>query len=302
MYKLISKNHNLILTVAKTGISLAAVYFLWNHRSQWQSLQSGFSVISWKLISILLVLSFFNWFFEIIKWQYLTKPVKIINFTEAGKQSLISFSVSLLTPNRIGDYGAKVLFYDKSDHKKIISLNFIAQTSQLILTIIMGLLGLSSLYFFSQNLKIDSIWLKIGLFLIVFGIILLFLIKIYKKRQSAEKLLWSPHLWQIGILFSAIRYLIFSSQFVLLLLFFKINLDLTTLYTAVFMTYFIAAMIPMLAFMDWAVKASVAVGVFSLFHIPQIIIFKIIGLMWLSNFMLAFLVGLILMWFSKWHK
>jgi len=302
MYKLISKNHNLILMLVKTGISLAAVYYLWLHREHWQSLETSMPAFSWKLLSILLVLSLLNWFFEIKKWQELVKPVKKINFKEAGKQSLISFSISLLTPNRLGDYGAKALFYDKKEQKKIVSLNFIAQTSQLIITILMGILGISALYFSSKKLKIDENWLKTSVFLVFLSVILYFLIKIYKKRLSSEKLILTTHLWRTGLSYATIRYLIFSSQFVLLLLFFKIQLNLPELYPAVFTTYFLATLIPMLAFMDWAVKGSVAVSIFSLFKVPQLIVLKTVGLMWLSNFMLAFVAGLLLMWFSKRHK
>jgi len=299
MYKLISKNHNLFLTLAKTGISLAAVYYLWLHRGQWQNISENTQVFSWKLLSILLVFSLLNWFFEIKKWQKLVKPVKNINFKEARRQSLISFSISLLTPNRLGDYGAKALFYDKKERKKIVSLNFIAQTSQLVITILMGILGIIILYFSSKKLKIDENWLKMSLFLVFFGIILFILIKIYKKRIASEKMILSTHLWRAGLSYAAMRYVIFSSQFVLLLLFFKVQLNLSELYPAVFATYFIASLIPMLAFMDWAVKGSVAMGIFSLFQVPEFIILKTVGLMWLSNFMLAFIVGLLLMWISK---
>jgi len=302
MYKLIRKNHNLFLTLAKTGISVAAVYYLWLHRGQWQNLSENSQLFSWKILSVLLVFSFLNWFFEIKKWQELVKPVKNINFKEAGKQSLISFSISLLTPNRIGDYGAKALFYDKNERKKIVSLNFIAQTSQLVITILMGILGSIILFFSIKNLEIDQNWVKMSLFLVFLGVILFFLIKIYKKRQSTEKLILSPHLWRTGLSFATIRYVIFSSQFVLLLLLFKMPLNLSALYSAVFTTYFLASLIPMFAFMDWAVKGSVAVGIFSLFQVPKVIIIKTVGLMWLSNFMLAFIVGLLLMWISKRHR
>lgn len=299
MYKLISKNHNLFLTLAKTGISLAAVYYLWLHRGHWQSMSENSRFFSWKLISILLVFSLLNWLFEIKKWQVLVKPVKKINFKEAGKQSLISFSISLLTPNRLGDYGAKALFYDKKELKNIVSLNFIAQTSQLVITILMGIPGIIILYFSSKNIKIDDNWLKISVFLVFFGVIFYFLIKTYKKRLSSKKMILSTHLWRTGLLFASVRYVIFSSQFLLLLLFFKVPMNFSMLFPAIFTTYFFASLIPMLAFMDWAVKGSVAVSIFSLFQVPKVIIIKTVGLMWLSNFLLAFIVGLFLMWLTK---
>ena len=40
-----------------------------------------------------------------------------INFFEAYEQCLASLTVSIITPNRIGEYGAKALFFEKENRK-----------------------------------------------------------------------------------------------------------------------------------------------------------------------------------------
>ena len=45
---------------------------------------------------------------EIAKWKILTNNVKKNSWLDATKQSLASLTLSLITPNRIGEYGAKI--------------------------------------------------------------------------------------------------------------------------------------------------------------------------------------------------
>ncbi len=74
-------------------------------------------VFSPKNVTFLLILTIFNWFFEILKWQKLVKTIKNVSFFEALNQSLGGHTASLITPNRIGDYGAKVLYFTKQFRK-----------------------------------------------------------------------------------------------------------------------------------------------------------------------------------------
>lgn len=59
----------------------------------------------------LLILTIFNWFFEILKWQNLASYASPISIYEAAKQSLAAHTSSLLMPNKIGEFGAKALFF-----------------------------------------------------------------------------------------------------------------------------------------------------------------------------------------------
>ena len=60
-------------------------------------------------ILILLILTLLNWSLEIVKWKRLTAIIKPISFFESFKQCTSSLATSLITPNRIGEYGAKAL-------------------------------------------------------------------------------------------------------------------------------------------------------------------------------------------------
>jgi len=162
-------------------------------------------------------------------------------------------------------------------------------------------MGIAALLYWSfrpLNKQLSIPYIKWGLLLFVMLSILIFLLKKYIK-QPRKLIITQPKLWQKSLSYAGIRYLIFSSQFVLLLILFSVPLHAPVLYSAVFLTYFISALIPMLAFLDWAVKGSVAIWIFSWLHISEQVIFKIIALMWTTNFLLPFLAGLILIWRYK---
>jgi hypothetical protein len=302
MYKLIGKYHNLFLNLSKVFMAGGAVYFLWQHKEIPHIWYQSEQVLSFKIWLVILVLSTFNWFFEIKKWQVLASFIKPISFQTAAKQSLISFSVSLLTPNRIGEYGAKSLFYPKKKIKNVLSLNFIGNVSQLLITLLMGIIaGL----FLWQYLPIT--FLKEGTVqqhYILLGIVFLALISFgviwFKHRfLDAKKIIFDAKIWQQGLAFALVRYLIFSSQFVLLLYLLHSNVAVYHLFLAVWLTYLGAAIIPVLAFFDWAVKGSVAVSVLSLLQIPSAVVFKVVMLMWTANFLIPFLIGTYLFWRYK---
>ncbi len=90
----------------------------------------------------MLFLTIINHFLEIAKWKILTNNVKKNSWLEATKQSLASLTLSLITPNRIGEYGAKALYYTNDKRKQILLLNFAGNFYQLVITIVLGAIGL----------------------------------------------------------------------------------------------------------------------------------------------------------------
>src|SRR5690606_15596062 len=91
---------------------------------------------------LFVVLATVNWTFEVLKWQSLASTIEKMDFKTALKQSLTSLTVSLATPNRIGEYGAKALFFEKDNRKKVLLLTFYSNAAQLITTVVFGLVGL----------------------------------------------------------------------------------------------------------------------------------------------------------------
>jgi hypothetical protein len=95
-------------------------------------------------IGFLLLLSILNRFFEILKWQNLASNIKPITVSEATKQVLAALTAGIFTPNGIGEYAGKALYYEKSETTQVIFLNLICNGIKWF-SVIIGLFGL--LYF-----------------------------------------------------------------------------------------------------------------------------------------------------------
>ncbi|RPD97789.1 hypothetical protein EGM88_07955 [Aureibaculum marinum] len=254
---------------------------------------------SYKTIFTLLGFTIFNWLFEILKWQKLVSIVKHITFYNSLQQSLGSLTASLFTPNRIGEYGAKAIYYKKGNRRKIMLLNLLGNMSQMSVTLTLGAIGL--LYIFINfKLEIDVYrFKKLGyLVAIVLLIVLGIGLKGFKKIRGfyidkiilfVKKMSLKSHL--TIVLFSFLRYLIFSHQFYFLLIIFEVNLDYLTCMSLITAMYFLASIVPSLALLDWLVKGSVAIWIFSLVSVNELIIVTITLLMWILNFGIPAIIG-----------
>ncbi len=248
-----------------------------------------------KNMGILFSLTLLNWIFEILKWQVLGKQLREISFSESAKQVLTAHTTSIFTPFKIGEYGAKTLFFGKKQAKKVIFLNFLGNMAQLCATLFFGIVGL--FFFVKWNF---SQWLEVFVFIIVLGFLFLFIgkrwisfgnfkIKGFSLTKISDFIKSIPKSNRIKILgFSFARYVFFSFQFCFLLSL------LTPVYWAeilplVFTMYLLSSALPVLQLFDFAVKGGIAVLVFS--AVPAQIVVTVAFIMWLLNAMLPTLVG-----------
>ncbi|MFD1293411.1 hypothetical protein ACFQ5N_06140 [Lutibacter holmesii] len=262
-----------------------------------QQFQVAFSNNIWAFIAILLCTDV-NWFLEIFKWKNLVNTFQKITFFKAYEQSFGAHTASLITPNRIGEYGAKALYFKKEYHKKIVGLNFIGNMCQLTATTFFGCIGL---VYVLLNFKINFPEFNTKTLLIV-GIILSILL-LFKKQFRFFKieqypLQFSQFLKSIStatyiktLSFSFMRYLVFSHQFYFLLQLFGVKTDYFTLMSFIFCMYFFASFIPSLSIFDWVIKGSVAVWLFQFIEVNELTIITVTTFMWILNFALPAILG-----------
>ena len=301
------KTKQFFFVLIKISIVVIAFYFIYKKLTQNNDLDfNTFNqiitkkrVLSLKTISFLLVLSIFNWFFEILKWQALVSPIKHISFKNALEQTFGSLTASLVTPNRIGEYGAKAMYYTKNFRKQIMLTNLIHNTLQMGVTTGFGLVGcLYFLRYYDANINFGN-GIKITfLILLLIGVLVAVLRrkKVSFKGFSFEKL--ATNLKQfpkkvigLALCYSLARYLIFSFQFYYLLLIFDVELTYLDAMTLITTMYFLASIIPSIFVLDVLVKGSVAVYLFSFVGAATLTILSIVTLMWLFNFVLPSIYG-----------
>ena len=83
---------------------------------------------------------FVNWSIDAIKWQFLVSKLEKVSFWLALKAVFLGITVSIFTPNRIGEFGGRVFCLQQADRLKCIGNNF-GNITQLVITIIFGVLA-----------------------------------------------------------------------------------------------------------------------------------------------------------------
>ena len=297
------KSNQLLWLVLKLLTVILCCYFIFTNIAFNEELKFidfytkmiNFGVFSSKNIIFMLFFTIINHFLEIKKWKTLTKSVKNNSWFEATEQSLASLTFSIITPNRIGEYGAKVLYYPNNKRKQILLLNFAGNFYQLAITIILGMISLVYLCKYASFSIVSS---QISIIIIIALPVVAAIFYSLKEKYSTindwfSKIieLLSVKNNKIVILISLLRYLVFSHQFYFLIQCFKLNISYLEAMTAISSVYLIASFIPILSLFDVALKGSVAIIVFSIFGIDSIQILSITTLMWLLNFAFPAIVG-----------
>jgi len=299
MYNLKHTFKHVVPTALKLVLITGSFYFIYlklmvNNAVSKNEFYSSLALIfdsGFLFIAFILCLSLSNWLLEILKWQILVSTHQTISFKTAAKQCLSALTISLLTPNRIGDYMAKALYYSKNQTKTILKLNAIGQFSQLFITLIFGGLGLLYLHFnvgFVASFNPALLLIFVGLMLLV-----IFMFKAQFYNHRAKQLYGAIKLSIMinTLLISLLRYLIFSHQFYSLMLVFNLQINYFMSMMAIFSMYFLASVVPTFSLFDWAIKGSVAVFVFSFLEVNALAILEISLLMWMLNFALPALWG-----------
>jgi hypothetical protein len=246
-----------------------------------------------------LFLTILNWFFEILKWKELVSTIKNISFFEATKQSLSALTASLFTPNRIGEYGAKAIYYTKRFRKRILLLNLIGNVSQMGVTIILGIIGL---YFFVTNYNVEISLYRISRFgialLVVAGFTAFgvtqkkFKIKGFSIERIRSFIKDIPFQKKtLVFIYCVIRYAIFSFQFYFLLTLLGAELSYPVAMIGITSMYLLSSIIPTIFIFDIVVKGSVAVYVFGYLGLNDLTVLCVVTLMWILNFVLPSVFG-----------
>ncbi len=301
------KTKQFFFVLIKLSIVFGAFYFIYKKLTTNDNLDfsvfvdflSKNDIFSTKNIVLVLILSIFNWFFEILKWQNLVSFVKKISLKEASDQSLGALTASLFTPNRVGEYGAKAVYFSKSYRKRVLLLNLLGNVAQMSITVLLGVIGFIT---FVNKYNIEISYFKISRLLILIVMVIGFSVFGIKQNRyrikgfSIERITdyirdIPAKIHALNIIYAIIRYLIFSFQFYFLLGIFDVELPYFDAMIVITSMYLLASIIPSIFIFDVVIKGSIAVYLFSFLSINELTILSIITIMWLLNFVLPSIFG-----------
>lgn len=302
-------DRNKLFSIVKWLVMLTAYGFLIYKLANieyWNELKKTFQEISpgrLILLMIVVLLMPLNWFLEAVKWQRLTEKSVVLSLKTSLKSVLAGLSTGYITPNRIGDFAGRVLFLPKIHQLSGVVLSIVNSLTQNIVIAVFGLTG-AVVYFTTfhseSNFSNFLIWIGAS-----FGASLLLYFTFPKLIQRIKTGKWSLKfqeiiksmsgfdLWDllVIILISTLRYLVFCSQYYLLLCFFEIEVPLQQAVFAVPAMYLLVTFTPSLAASEPAIRGSYAVLIFSVFSTNFIGIMLTGILIWLINFVVPMVAG-----------
>ncbi len=295
------KTKQFLVLLIKILVVVAAIYYIYNQLSNDKTLDPDILLEILKerknIFPLLIValLTFSNRFVEILKWQNLSSLIHPISIGMATKQVLSALTLGIFTPNGIGEYAGKALYFDKKDTPKVIFLNMVCNGIQVIYAIIFGLVGLSILNQIHPIIPNKYLYITYGIIAVIMGIIFSvrnFTIKGYSVQTlitSLKKIPTKVHKKNMSLAF--LRYLSFTHQYVLLYYILGVELPYFELLCAVAAIYLLASSLPNFQFLEFAVKGSIAMFIFTTLGVNQWIVALVATLIWILNIVLPISIG-----------
>ena len=271
------------ISILKFLILLGASYTIFEKINQFKS---PFPTIELTTISILIAVSCLNWTFEILKWKYIVSTVKNLSFDVAMSQSLAAHTAAIITPNKIGEYGAKASFYSKSLRSKALAFTFFNNSYQMLITSLFGIVGI---FLFKKELFEPSVVLILSALAIVILGVLYYLGRNQNILKTLHKISLKTH--RSIFSFSLLRYILFSFQYLFILKILGVEYSYIELLPFIWLLYFISSCIPSFALLDFAIKGSVGIFIFSSLGIQNVTILTAAFAMWFFNFALPGIIG-----------
>ena len=270
---------------------------------QWQLMFDSTRVMSFVWIGF--VLSMLNWVLEGLKWKILIQETKPISVLNAFAETLKAHAVSIITPNKFGEFGAKASFYSATLRSKVLKLTLTGQVYQLLATCGFGLLGLSVSYVYLDTYLrwsigfVLAILFVIGVFIYAFDFKRSWL-KIFKSYvQSIFQLSNTMNYKVFGL--SVMRYFCFSHQYFLFLWVFQPDLNYAQIMPILFSIYFISSFVPTVLILDAGLKAGLGLLLLGSYLSSEFII-TVSLLMWIFNFGIPAMLGNLLLLKPKQFK
>ena len=300
----------------KITLAILVFYLIYKQvisRSNIEEIQSEFSDNlkrdNLHYLILCLLLMPLNWFLESIKWRSLVMEFQELSFIESFKAIMAGLSVGVITPQRIGEYGGRVLVLDSQNRVKGILATFLCSLAQNGVNVVFGIIGI---FFLNKRLDLVSEYWIIFLVISVLAVTsLLYVmyrntsivkrvvqkyIKVKWLRDGIYKLVYlkeiSVSLHFKVLLYSILRFAVYLMQYIFILWFFGIDMSLFEGFTGVSSIYLIQSGIPLPPIVDVAARAELAYLIWGMYSENVLGILSATYGLWIINLILPSLLGL----------
>jgi hypothetical protein len=284
---------------------------------RWQQISNSWQQPKFWLVLLLMPV---NWGIESRKWQVLVQHVQQFSFLSAFKSVLSGCSITMLTPNRVGEYGGRILNLDEGNRIKAISLTIAGSISQLVVTMLMGCIGMMVLRYISHNQVsnlsvLPEFWgdVLISMSVTITVVLLLFytrlgwLVRMLEKVPAFTKVV--NHIRVLDefdgmqllriLSLSFCRYLVFAFQYILLLQVVHVEIEMVTCFWLISVFYLVMAIAPTVGFVELPVRVTASWAILKYFTPNELGVGAAALGIWLVNLVLPAIIGSLLILGTK---
>lgn len=245
-----TKIYSKLVVVVKIATVVTFVWILFSQQKNIQKIDfKSIDDFKWSLFLLVVGLIPLNWYYEYLKWKITLKSLQCYSFKISVHSFLSGIFSGFITPNFIGNFIGRVLYFPFKTRPKIVLFTLLASYSQFLTTLTIGaitlyLFPIETTFFPSQYHWVIYLFLVIGW--------LIYFLYEYLPIQKTKRFSFLKHL-NLGqstlslklkyILYNVMRYAIFSIQYLLLLNVFSSGFNMH-LYSYITLIYFWSTLIP----------------------------------------------------------
>jgi hypothetical protein len=259
--------------------------------------------VTWLYLALLFMP--LNWLAEIEKWRPLVVPYENISYRNAARAVLMGATFSLFSPNRLGEYGGRVLFISPANQWKALMAHVAGGLVQLIVLLLFGSIG--GLYGLKLLWGINHAWMWV-LVLTIDALLLFFYFRIGTVMALVKRISWlhpfKRYVKSVNVLeylkgqsgwkllgWSAFRYIVSCSQYYFLLQFFDIRVGLLGGFSCISGIFLLQTCIPLPPVVGFLARSNIAVFVWANFGANEYSSLACSISLWIINLFLPALMG-----------
>lgn len=300
---------NLLIKIAIVALAMWFVVTKVNNQKnliEFEHLIHQIDPLTIRLILFAVVLlMFMNWFLEVIKWRFLSRRIEKLSIWKATKSVFCGLTWAIFTPNRIGEYGGRVMVLKPENRATGAVAMGVGLFAQLVLTSVFG--SLSIAWFITTFIDTPSsvdfgIWIIAVIYALAFVILyfnvswvdyLVGKVKFLQKIKPFFAVLEDFSVRELAyVLFlSAFRFAIFTSQYIILMLVILPDLPIVSMVLMIFIMFFIQSAVPSLDIFDFSVRSFVASNLYAYITTQEIAVMAIVSCVWFVNLIFPAIIG-----------
>jgi hypothetical protein len=249
-----------------------------------------------------------NWLIESYKWKIITAHIEKITYIKAIKGVLAGICIGNLTPGRFGEFAGRLIYFKPEHRSKITVTHFVCGSTQLFITVATGIVCSALWLLRHESSNLIFIAIGAGTILLFVLSLLLFKIDVAYKKVASLKILKRFDLGAVHypkpiliktILWSMLRYFVFASQYILLLKICGASGSYFELFIPVSISFMLMSSIPMISFIEVAIRAGIALMLFSQFITNELLIVTASTMLWFINIITPSILGYFIILASK---